>query len=229
MNWHRISAMWRSIRQTVGSLVCPPRKGPSFSPRPPSWWCFWWWWWWWWWWWYWFNGWFGRWRSWFATTWSIAPKIWADHYHKSSHQSHKRNLAVEWWVHYSHWQFVLLTFTTPCGDRSLVPKITSSDFDDGIPLDELPEYWPRCFVTRNESIQSRWRCQMVNVACHLQLTQFPGVFIPSNVTVTRKLGRRLEPSKFLQQYFADVRQLARQLSHPFLWPTLVCHGVRGYF
>eukprot|EP00434_Breviolum_minutum_P031792 symbB.v1.2.028118.t1/scaffold2945.1/size66705/9 len=50
---------------------------------------------------------------------------------------------------------------------------------------------------------------MVNVACHLQLTQFPGVFIPSNVTVTRKLGRRLEPSKFLQQYFADVRQLAR--------------------
>lgn len=96
---------------------------------------------------------------------AIAPRtFWADHYHKSSHQSGKRNLAVEWWGHYDHWQFALPIFTTPCGERSLVPKITSSDFDDGIPLDELPEYWPRCFVTRNKSTQSRWRCQMVNVA-----------------------------------------------------------------
>lgn len=165
MNWHRISAMWRSIRQTVGSLVCPPRKGPSFSPIPPTWWCFWWWWWW-----YWFNGWFGRWRRWFAITCSNPRTFWADHYHKSSHQSGKHNLAVEWWVHYNHWQFVLLTFTTPCGDRSLVPKITSPDFDDGIPLDELPEYWPRCFVTIKKSTQSP--LEMSNGECSRILVCF---------------------------------------------------------
>ena len=70
----------------------------------------------------------------------------SEHITISSDQSRKRNPAWnDEFITSIDNLFYLLIFRTPCGQIFCEEKSPRSDFDDGIPLDELPEYRPRPF------------------------------------------------------------------------------------